>query len=95
MFRFHPYRVPHLEEKEGPFCGAFPTFIAVLLSATVVIAIYSRLPASSLLTYPRPIHIVPLHLPTSYPRLFAMVFVSSSQHDTELRYLSSHGSARH
>ena len=35
-FRFYPYRVPHLEEKEGLFFDAFPTLIAVLISATVV-----------------------------------------------------------
>ena len=36
MFRFYSYRVPHLEEKEGPFFDTFLTLIAVLRSATVV-----------------------------------------------------------
>jgi len=35
-FRVYPYRLPHLEEKDGPFFDTFLALLVVLISATVV-----------------------------------------------------------
>ena len=65
MFRFYSYRVPHLEEKEGPFFDTFLTLIAVLRSATVVkMATKHRFPPRSRL------------LPVLHPDCYGMNTIS-------------------
>jgi len=47
-FRVYPYRLPHLEEKDGPFFDTFLALLVVLISATVVLQFCHLVPMSFL-----------------------------------------------